>query len=215
MVMVDDCYSRRVEALGRTWRAWGGIGGSLTEAQWSTGTRCSGWDVACLYAHHSRVPWRWSVWPPRQPESPSGSPLTAVEVLRSYNSPGGVASTAAPAVASAAVTEAAQHAPAEFVERFTVLGPTVIDQLRTADPDYVMAQPAVDAGMTLREVLRIVLMEATVHLLDVQRALNLDPAVPDAALAETSRLLAEVAPAVELIEAATGRSTESPFPVVR
>lgn len=213
--MVDDSYSGRVEALGSTWQAWGNIGASLTESQWSAGTRCRGWDVACLYAHHSRVPWRWSVWPPRKPERPGSSPLTAVEVLRSYNSPGGVASTAAPAVASAAVAEAAQHARAEFVERFTVLGPTVIDQLRTADPDYVMGQPAVDAGMTLREVLRIVLMEATVHLLDVQRALDLDPAVPDAALAETSSLLAEVAPAVELIEAATGRSTAPPFPVVR
>lgn len=213
--MVNDSYSSRVEALGSTWQAWGSIGASLTESQWSTGTRCPGWDVACLYAHHSRVPWRWSVWPPRKPERTSSSPLTAVEVLRSYNSPGGVAGTAAPAVSAAAAAEAAQHARAEFVERFTVLGPTVIGQLRTAEPDYVMAQPAVDAGMTLREVLRIVLMEATVHLLDVQRALDLDPAVPAAALAETRSLLAEVAPAVELIEAATGRSTESPFPVVR
>ena len=65
------------------------------------------------------------------------------------------------------------------------------------------------------ETLRIVLMEATVHLLDLQRALELAPDVPAAALGSTVRLLAEVTPAVELIEAATGRSATSPLPVLR
>jgi hypothetical protein len=68
--------------------------------------------------------------------------------------------------------------------------------------------------MPLVEALRIVLLEATVHLLDVQRALDLPPDVPPEALRETSLLLAEIAPAVEFVEAATGRSARSPLPVL-
>jgi len=54
-----------------------------------------------------------------------------------------------------------------------------------------------------------------VHLLDIQRALDHPPVVPKPALQDTVQLLAELAPAVELIEAATGRSTHSPLPVLR
>jgi hypothetical protein len=69
--------------------------------------------------------------------------------------------------------------------------------------------------ITLVEALRLVLMEATVHLLDVQRALDHPPAVPPEALRDTVQLLAEVAPPIDFIEAATGRSTHSPLPVLR
>ncbi|MCU1683205.1 MAG: hypothetical protein JWQ81_3944 [Amycolatopsis sp.] len=72
-----------------------------------------------------------------------------------------------------------------------------------------------DAVVFAVEALRIVLLEATVHLLDVQRALGRAPIVPEAALDETARLLVEVAPAVEFIEAATGRSSSSPLPILR
>ncbi|MGH3975580.1 MAG: hypothetical protein ACRDS9_19950 [Pseudonocardiaceae bacterium] len=66
-----------------------------------------------------------------------------------------------------------------------------------------------------QQALRIVVLEATVHLLDVRRAVGHPPVVPPPALKDTAQLLAEVAPAVELIEAATGRSTHSPLPVLR
>ena len=78
-----------------------------------------------------------------------------------------------------------------------------------------MPWPPVPSGVMLGEGLRIILMEATIHLLDVQRALGQPPALPDTALAHTTSLLAEVAQGVELIEAATGRSATSPFPVLR
>jgi hypothetical protein len=39
--------------------------------------------------------------------------------------------------------------------------------------------------------------------------------VPPLALKDTVLVLAELAPAVEFIEAATGRSTHSPLPVLR
>jgi len=153
--------------------------------------------------------------PPPHALKISGQPQSAVQVLRAFNAPGGVACTAAPAVADQAAREAAQHQPAELAERFTGLGPVVIRRLRTAKPDLVVPWPPAPSGVMLGEGLRIVLLEATVHLLDVQRALGQPPELPDTALARTASLLAEMAPGVELIEVATGRSATSPFPVLR
>lgn len=212
--MADALYPDRLEALEQTWQVWSQLGGSLSETQWSSATRCPGWDVACLYAHHSQFLLALSAPPPPAPEA-SGQPQTAVQVLWALNAPGGMASTAAPAVADQAVREAAQHKSAELAERFTRLGPAVIERLRTARPHLVVPWAAAPSGITLGEALRIVLMEATVHLLDVQRALGQSPALPGAALAHTASLLAEVTAGVELIEAATGRSAISPFPVLR
>jgi hypothetical protein len=60
-----------------------------------------------------------------------------------------------------------------------------------------------------------VLLESVVHLLDVLRALGRGPTVDQGALREVAALLAEVAPPVEFIEAATGRSPTNPLPVLR
>jgi uncharacterized protein (TIGR03083 family) len=217
--MADATYQHRLDALEQAWLAWGRTGGELTEEQWATSTRCRGWDVAAVYAHHSLFPLALSTGPSGG-QAGAGEPrravevLSAVEVLRRFNAPGGVATTLAGAVAGRAVTEARQHSRAELVQRFTALAPGTLYRLRGADGGLVVPWPAA-GSITLAEALRIVLMEATVHLLDIQRALGQDPAVPDAALHSTVRLLAEVAPAVGLVEAATGRATESPLPVVR
>lgn len=93
-------------------------------------------------------------------------------------------------------------------------GSRALHGLRTTEETTVGPWPASGGVTTLVEALRIVLLEATVHLLDVQRAREHPPAVPVQALRETAHLLAELAPAVELIEAATGRSARSPPPVV-
>jgi uncharacterized protein (TIGR03083 family) len=213
MTVADPLYPYRLDALEQIWQVWSQLGGSLSETQWSAASRCPGWDVACLYAHHSQFLLAINAPPPRAPEV-SGQSQSAVQVLRAFNAPGGVASTAAPDVADQAAREAAQHKPAELAERFTELGPVVIRRLRAARPGLVVPWPPVPSGVTLGEGLRIILMEATVHLLDVQRALGQPPALPDTALAHTVTLLAEVAPGVELIEVATGRSATSPFPVL-
>lgn len=215
MSVADPLYPHRLDVLEQTWQVWSQLGGSLSETQWSAASRCPGWDVACLYAHHSQFLLALSAPPPPAPEVSSRPPQSAVQVLRAFNAPGGVASTAAPAVADQAAREAARHKPAELAERFTRLGPVAIRRLRTARPDLVVPWPPAPSGVMLGEGLRIMLMEATVHLLDVQRALGQPPSLPDAALAQTASLLAEVAPGVELIEAATGRSATSPFPVLR
>ena len=51
--LVDDLYRGRLDALEQTWRVWAELGARLTEQQWSTASRCPGWDVAALYAHAS------------------------------------------------------------------------------------------------------------------------------------------------------------------
>jgi uncharacterized protein (TIGR03083 family) len=213
--VADPLYPSRLDALEQTWQVWSELGGSLSPTQWSAATRCPGWDVACLYAHHSQFLLAMSAPPPPAPPQASGQPQTAVQVLRAFNATDGITRTAATAVADQAAQEAARHQPAELAQRFSHLGPAVIRRLRTARPDLVVPWPPAPSGVMLSEGLRIVLMEATVHLLDVQRALGQPPEVPGTALAHTASLLAEVAPGVELIEAATGRSATSPFPVLR
>jgi hypothetical protein len=70
------------------------------------------------------------------------------------------------------------------------------------------------ALLRLDEVVSIGILEATVHLLDLQRALDQPPNVPADGLAHTAALLAELASPVDFIEAATGRSATDVFPVL-
>ncbi|MFI7597899.1 maleylpyruvate isomerase N-terminal domain-containing protein [Actinoplanes sp. NPDC049681] len=147
-------------------------------------------------------------------EAKTGEVLTAVDILRRFNEPGGVAYAMAGMNADWAVSEAVSCAPADLVARFAVTGRQAVERLRAAGPATVVPWPA--AGpTTLAEGLRIVLMESVVHLLDAFRALGRPLEVPGPALRETALLLAEMAPPVEFIEAATGRSDRSPLPVLR
>ncbi|WP_158887255.1 maleylpyruvate isomerase N-terminal domain-containing protein [Amycolatopsis anabasis] len=210
---MEDLYRGRLAALEQTWEVWTSLGHDLSEDQWSAATRCTGWDVAAVYAHHSATARDLDAPLPRT-DAP-GKPVTAAEIIRRFNAPDGVAHTMAEPNADQAVADAAEHPRRELVERFGVHGPGALRQLRELAATLVIPWPASGAVVAVGEAIRIILMEATVHLLDVQRALDLAPDVPPAALRDTALLLAEVAPAVELIEAATGRSPHSPLPVLR
>ncbi|MEU1373839.1 maleylpyruvate isomerase N-terminal domain-containing protein [Streptomyces triculaminicus] len=218
---MDDVvvYRDRLDALERTWRVWAELGTDLTEDQWTAATRCPGWDVAAVYAHHSTFPRDMDgPLPPSMSsslEEPLEEPVTAVEALRRFNAPGGLAYAAAGAVADRAVSGATEAGRGELVERFAVRGPGAVRRLRAAEATRVVPWGGTGVVVELVEAVRLVLLEATVHLLDVQRALGRPPLVPPQALSDTARLLAEVAPPVDFIEAATGRSTRSPLPVLR
>jgi uncharacterized protein (TIGR03083 family) len=209
---MDHIYGCRLDALEQTWGVWGQIGEDLTEEQWSRPSRCPGWDVAALYAHHSRCPLDLST-PPPAADGPVGEPLTAAEVVTRFNTPNGMARAMAGMVADGAVVEAAAHTRGELVDRFVVHGRRALQILRSTEPTWPW--PASGGVITLVEALRLALMEATVHLLDVQRAPDHPPEVPPEALRDTVQLLAEVAPPVDFIEAATERSTHSRLPVLR
>jgi hypothetical protein len=146
----------------------------------------------------------------------AGVPVrTAADVLRSFNAAGGVATTMASAVAEGAAREARQTSADVLVGRFTREAPLAVRRLWEADPRLLIPWPGSGGLVPLREGLRIVLLEATVHLLDVGHALQVDPGVPDTALSATTRLLAELASPTEFIEHATGRSGHDPLPVLR
>ena len=87
--------------------------------------------------------------------------------------------------------------------------------IREHDPGEPVPWPAADGVTTWGEAVRIVLLESTVHLLDVLDALGRPPQVPAPALRGTAHLLAELADPLALIEAATGRATTTVFPVLR
>ena len=205
-------FDRLVDALGEAWEAWAATGRSLDEASWRAPTRLGSWDVAAVFAHASRFPEALTRLTAARRE---GAPdwTAASDLLRAFNEPGGVAHTAAAAVEEGATVEAASVAPAVLVERFARDGPAALQVLRTAGP--ITVEYFVAGTIPLAEAVRIGVMEATVHLLDVQRAVGAAPAVPDAALALTRDLLVAMAPAVDLVEAATGRTSASPFPVLR
>ena len=208
-------YTARVDAIGRTWDYWAALGARLRESEWATPTRCPGWTVAAIYAHASMFPRMLATEaPPPLPDAAVGQPLTAAEVLRRFNRPDGVAHTMSASIADAAVKDAAGHQPEAIVARFADDGRRAVDMLRTADPTMIVPWPSSGGVLLLIEALRIVLMESVVHLLDVHRALELPPEVPDAALKETAHLFAELAPGVEFVEAMTGRGAPL-LPVLR
>jgi uncharacterized protein (TIGR03083 family) len=199
-----------IDAVEAVWRRWAEVGAGLTDAEWSRPSRCAGWDVAALFAHVGVFP--QAVQDP--PPADAGEPLTAVDILRGFNRPSGVAHTMAGQVADHAVALAAQVGPSGLVAFFAEAGPRGIAALRDRPADGRLLWPA--AGVTTwGEAVRIVLLESTVHLLDVLDALGRAPDVPGAALREVAHLLAELADPVAFVEAATGRSATSPLPVLR
>lgn len=199
-----------IDALEAVWRRWAEVGDGLTEAEWTTPSRCTGWDVAALFAHVGVFP--QAVLEP--PPADGGEPVTAVQILRGFNAPSGRAHTMAEAVADHAVTLAAQVGPPGLVAFFAEGGPPAIAALRSRPADGLLLWPT--SGVTTwAEAVRIVLLESTVHLLDVLDALGRAPDVPAAALREVAHLLVEIADPVAFVEAASGRSSESPLPVLR
>jgi uncharacterized protein (TIGR03083 family) len=203
-------YRRRLDALEAVWRRWAEVGSGLTDAEWSSPSRCAGWDVAALFAHVG--PFAHAVLDP--PQADGGDPVTAVDILRGFNAPSGVAHAMADQVADGAVALAAQGGRPGLVAFFADGGPRGIAALRDRPADGRVLWPA--AGITTwAEAVRIVELESVVHLLDVLDALGRAPDVPAEALREAAHLLADLADPVAFIEAATGRSAMSPLPVLR
>jgi hypothetical protein len=129
---------------------------------------------------------------------------TAAALLRYFNAPDGIAHTMRDKVASDAREDAARYSTAEILERFAVTGPRAIAaarQLGSVVIDYF------GALMRLEEAVSIGILEATVHLLDLHSALGRAAEVPAEALTHTVAVLVQMAPPVDFIEAATGRST--------
>jgi uncharacterized protein (TIGR03083 family) len=202
----------RLTTLGLLWAAWDRQGQALTAEQWDRPTRLGDWTVLMLYAHAAGWPLGFShlVGQVRETEP---THATAAALLGDFNRPGGIATSQADRVATAAREAAAAQTPAQMIQRFAVTGPRAIATARRLGP--VVVDYFGRAMLPLEEAASIGILEATVHLLDLRRALGAAPEVPAAGVEHTVELLAEMAPPVDFIELATGRSSLALFPVLR
>ena len=202
----------RLTTLGLLWAAWEHQGRELSADQWQRPTRLGDWTVRMLYAHAAGWPVGFAhlVGQVRQVAPTHAS---AAELLGEFNRPGGIATSQADRVAAAAREDAAAYTPAQLIEPFSETGPQAIATARRLGS--VMVDYFGRAMLPLAEAVSIGILEATVHLLDLQRALELPPDVPPAGLEHTVGLLAEMTPPVDFIELATGRSQVGLFPVLR
>jgi uncharacterized protein (TIGR03083 family) len=202
----------RLTTLGLLWAAWEHQGRVLSAEQWQQPTRLGDWTVRMLYAHAASWPVGFAhlVGQVRQVTPTHAS---AAELLGDFNQPGGIATSQADRVAAAARQDAATYTPAQMIEQFSETGPqaiTIARQLGSVVVDYFGR-----AMLALDEAVSIGILEATVHLLDLQRALEVPPDVPRAGLEHTVGLLATMAPAVDFVELATGRREVALFPILR
>jgi uncharacterized protein (TIGR03083 family) len=198
-----------LEAL---WSKWKEHGESLTDEQWQRSTRLDGWDVRSLYAHASAWPHGFSKLIGRVTDA-EPTHASAVALLRELNRPDGLARNQSGWIAVRAREDAGTFSTEEMIEQFASVGPKAVDAARRLGP--VAVDYSGLAVLRLDEAARIGIVEATVHLLDLQRALGRTPDVPADGLRHTASILSEMAPAVDFIEVATGRGDASLFPVMR
>jgi uncharacterized protein (TIGR03083 family) len=202
----------RLTTLGLLWAAWEQQGRALSAEQWQQPTRLGDWTVRMLYAHAAGWPFGFAHLV-GQVREVAPTHASAAGLLGEFNQPGGIATRQADRVAAAGREDAAAYTPAQLIEQFAVTGPQAITRARELGP--VVVDYFGRAMLPLAEAVSIGILEATVHLLDLQRALEVPPAVPRAGLEHTVRLLATMTPPVDFIELATGRSEVTLFPVLR
>jgi uncharacterized protein (TIGR03083 family) len=189
------------EVLADTWERWARRCADLTPEQWSTPTRCSGWDVAALLAHVCPDPSMFDMLNNAViDESPAVT--DAAEMLRRFNEPDGIAHTSADSLAEQAMSDAEtltpESAAARFAECARILRATPMSD------ETVIAYSSV-GSTTLSVIAETALMEATVHLLDLADAVGgIEPSAQ--ALTATRDLLIAVPDATAAVEVLAGRT---------
>jgi uncharacterized protein (TIGR03083 family) len=204
---IDD----RLTTLGTLWSVWATHGPAMTDEQWQSPTRLGDWDVRSLYAHAAWWPIGLALLTDRVRDA-EPTYATAAGLLRAFNAPDGMAHRMRDQTATDARENAARYTTAQLVEQFSGTGPRAIATSRRLGP--VVVDYFGHGLLRLDEAVSIGVLEATVHLLDLQRALGQPADVPVEGLTHTAAVLAEMAPQVDLIEAATGRSKADLFPVL-
>lgn len=186
--------------------------GALDESAWQRPTRLPDWSVSALVAHHAMFV-RMLGFLASQPVEAEPSVATARDMLRRFNEPDGVASTAAAAVSQLAREQAASSAAADFESVFRDDAPRVLDEVRAAGPiviDYLG-----NGTFPLAEAVSVGILEAVVHGLDLRAAVDGVAPPSDGALDFAVELLASLADPMRFIDTATGRTTDAVLPVLR
>lgn len=208
--MTEVLSSESAGILDRLWREWAEVGRSLEPTQWKLETRCEGWDVAALYAHVSAgVSGLRALLEKRRLNEPAVH-ITAAQVMRAVKPSATAAAEIAVKVGEGATRDAESTTPESLVARFD--DATEVCKLAgeniAATVEYFGRGPAtVGAAVSLRVV------EAAVHLIDLQDALKVEKTLSADAVRETERFLLDLLDPIEFLEVATGRSDRSLFPV--
>jgi hypothetical protein len=199
------------EVLADTWERWARRCAELTPQQWWTATRCRPWDVRALVAHLCPDPSMFDMLTAPTTDRPAAV-TDAAEMLRRFNTPGGIAHTSADSLAEQATSDAARLTPDNVVTRFTECAEILC--ATTMSKETVISYPVV-GSTTLAVVAEVALMEATVHLLDLADAVGgVQPS--EKALAATRDLLIAVPDPTAAIEVLAGRADPaSAVPAIR
>ncbi|CAM00638.1 uncharacterized protein (TIGR03083 family) [Saccharopolyspora erythraea NRRL 2338] len=206
-----------VDELEQAWRGWADLGSALGDEQWRTPTRLDGWAVRDVFAHCApAIGAAGAAWNAPPAEAPVTHSDDAAELLRFFQQPGGVAHEHAGDIRDQAVAKAAAAPAEELLEAFTVTAPKLIAKMRETPLDHRIDYIGV-AVLSAREVMRILLMEAVVHYVDMATALDMPVPGPvaGAPLRTIAHLLTDLADPVAFIDAATGRSKTPVLPVLR
>ncbi|MFC7529619.1 maleylpyruvate isomerase family mycothiol-dependent enzyme [Actinoplanes sp. GCM10030250] len=197
--------------LESLWEIWTGHGRTMTEEQWKLPTRLGDWNVRSLYAHVAAWPHGLAAVAGQVRAAEPTHPRAA-DLLRQFNTPGGVADSGRERVAANARSDADRYSTDQMIESFSGTGQRALATARGLGPvvvDYFGL-----GLLPIDEVISIGVVESTVHLLDLRRALGLPVDLPAEALEHTAAVLAQMAPPVAFIEAATGRGSADLFPVL-
>jgi uncharacterized protein (TIGR03083 family) len=199
------------EVLADVWERWARRCATLTPEEWSTPTRCSGWDVAALLAHVCPDPAMFDRLNAAIVDGPAAV-TDAAEMLRRFNEPDGIAHTTADSLAEQAVADAKALTPDAAATRFAECA-RILRATPMSD-ETVIAYPTV-GSTTLAVIAETALMESTVHLLDLADAVG-DVEPSDEALTATRDLLIAVPDAKAAVEVLAGRAApETAVPAIR
>ena len=188
------------EVLADAWERWARRCATLSPQEWSTPTRCSGWDVAALLAHVCPDSAMFARLTGAIVDGPAAV-TDAAEMLRRFNKPDGIAHTTAGTLAEQAVSDAAALTPDAAATRFGECARIL--RATSMSEQTVIAYPTV-GSTTLAVIAEVALMETTVHLLDLAAAVGGIEPSPQA-LAATRDLLIAVPDATAAIEVLSGR----------
>lgn len=196
---LDAEAARRV--LADAWQRWAERCAELTAEEWSTPTRCEGWDVAALLAHVCPEPAMFDRLAGAVIDGPAAV-TDAATLLRRFNEPDGAANTNAGSLAQQAISGARALTPQTAARRFTESARVL--RATPMPAETTIAYPFV-GSTTLAVVAETAVMEATVHMLDLADAVGgIEPSAE--ALSATRDLLICVPDASLAVEVLAGRA---------
>lgn len=199
----------RLALLTELWGAWHAHGGQIGTAVWERPSGLGQWTVKELFGHVAR---QVAVLEDMLSRASGGAGAevdfpTAADYFANFR---GWLEEASALSARAAVEYTAGHSTGEMISELARAG-EVIEQL-SQRIDQVLPTPF--GTTTARAYLTTRIVEATVHLIDLQRAVGIAESVPDRASEATALLLLEMCPRQQFIDAATGRGEPDFFPVL-